>query len=291
MSTRKETRRGLGVPTAPRNESLLNLGFRLAWAESSKDVHRLLKACDLDPVPEPAEVVDPTDPSDENVWEPTRYLVAKTRAGGLAACIGWNRSPQTLVLHSLAVAPSSRRNRVGVSLLASALGWAIDQQPVDRVFLITDLARSLFTSFGFEGLDRADVPDHVAGHPTFRDAHPDATAMVRRYRPTRRGLDQCAFRLIHNTTEEELLPKGSVFLFKQSGSLIEASYRGEPVRRGHLIGHIDESRLRFLWHQYVAEDKLLSGDGEMHVNTLDDGRRELREELGDHPGELLLREV
>ena len=266
----------------PRNEHLSALGFRLEYPESTDGVHRLLKACSLKPTREP----------ESQAWEPSQYLVATTRAGGIAACIGWNRDSESIVLHSLAVAPSSRRNRIGASLFATAVGDLMDSQPVDEIYLITESAREFFSSFGFESIDRSDIPDKAEQHPSFRAAEADATCMVRRYHPmTQRGLDQCAFRLIHNTTEEEATPPGSVFFFQQSGSISEADYRGEPVERGHLIGAIDGQHLQFLWHQYLADGELMQGDGNIYVDELDDGRRELREKLGDDPGELLLREI
>jgi N-acetylglutamate synthase-like GNAT family acetyltransferase len=266
----------------PRNEHLSALGFRLEYPESADGVERLLRACNLEPTPNPAD----------GEWGPSGYLVAKTRAGGIAACLGWNRGPDAIVLHSLAVAPSSRRSRVGASLFSSAVGQLIDIASVDELYLMTGTARAFFTSFSFESIDRSDLPPSIEAHPAFARAGSDATPMVRRYHPaTQRGLDQCAFRLIHNTTEEEALPPGSVFFFEQSGEIVESSYRGEPVVRGHLIGAIDGGRLNFLWHQYVSGGELMQGDGEIYVDELDDGRRELREKLGDDPGELLLREV
>jgi len=269
-------------PGTPRNEHLSALGFRLEHPDSADEVRRLLRACKVEPVEDP----------DEGGWTPPDYLVAATRAGGIAASVGWNRDSDTAIVHSLAVAPSSRRNRVGASLFATALGDLMDSSPVEAIYLVTDVAREFFASFGFEPIDRSEVPDDVQKHPSFRRAAPDATRMVRRYHPiTQRGLDQCAFRLIHNTTEDEVLAPGSVFLFEQSGGIVEASYQGEPVQRGHLIGATEGERLDFLWHQYLTGGTLMQGDGEIYVDDLPDGRRELREQLGDDPGELLLREV
>lgn len=267
---------------SPRNEHLSALGFRLEYPNSLEGVHKLLRACNVEPI------------ARESLegWSPSGYLVATTRAGGIAASIGWNRTGDICALHSLAVAPSSRRNRVGASLFATALGDIMDSSPVDAIYLITDAARAFFAGFGFEVVDRSEVPESVTRHPTFQRAGPDATSMVRRYHSvTQRGLDQCAFRLIHNTTEEEVLPPGSVFLFEQSGDIVEASYVGAPVGRGHLIGATEGKQLDFLWHQYLEGGDLMQGDGQIFVDHLDDGRRELREELGDDPGELLLREV
>jgi ribosomal protein S18 acetylase RimI-like enzyme len=271
---------------AIRNEHLSNLGFRLSELESADTLEPLLEACNL----EPLSFGDPA-----GAWAPARYLAASTRAGGIAACIGWNRLEEAdhegIVLHSLAVAPSSRHNGIGASLFASALGHVMDDDPVRDVYLIADAARAFFTRFGFNPIDRADVPETIESHPLFGLVDADATPLVRHYLPSRRGLDHCAFRLIHNTTSEEMLPVGSVFFFEQSGSMIEARYRGNPVRRGHLLARLEGSDFQFFWQQFVEDDELMRGKGRIQVSERSDGRRELREQLGDDPGEMLLREV
>ena len=81
----------------------------------------------------------------------------------------------------------------------------------------------------------------------------------------------------------------------QTGVVIESSYRGGPVRRGHIIGAISDDELNFCWHQYVDDGRLQSGDGTIFVELLEDGRRELRETLStamtSKTNELLLREL
>jgi hypothetical protein len=49
--------------------------------------------------------------------------------------------------------------------------------------------------------------------------------------------------------------------------------------------------LQFLWHHALENGELQNGSGNILVRELPDGRRELRETLGEDPGELLLREV
>ncbi len=266
-----------------RNEHLANLGFQLVERDTCHEIEPLLRTCNLDPL----------GGVDVDAWRDSRYLAATTQAGGNAACIGWNRDDRDedlAVLHSLAVAPSSRRSGIGASLVASALGHLMDADPVRDVYLITDVARAFFSRFGFNAVDRADRPDAIEAHPLFEEAHPDATSLMRPYRPAKRGLDQCAFRLIRNTTSDEQLPVGSVFFFEQSGSMIEARYQGHPVERGHLLARIDDRDFRFVWQQY-ADGELVRGEGEIDVDVRDDGRRELREKFGDDPGERMLREV
>ena len=154
----------------------------------------------------------------------------------------------------------------------------------------------MFTSAGFAPTDHDDVPAFVTEHPTFVNTKGEhARPMVRRYQTTRRGLDNCAFRLILNDTEDATLPLGSVFFFRQTGEVIESSYRGGPVRRGHIIGAISGDELKFCWHQYIDDGRLQAGDGTTFVEMLPDGRRELRETLSTaettKKNELLLREV
>jgi amino-acid N-acetyltransferase len=267
-----------------RNEHIESLGYRLERVSDAGDVRPLLAACGLAPVGE----------IDEAIWDATEYLVARTLAGGVAACIGWNMAGAWSVLHSLAVAPSSRGSGIGASILASAMAIVRDEGGADEVYLSTDSAGRFFSNFGFAREPRGGLPTEVEAHPAFHDRPTSSEAMVRRYGAPRLGLDHCAFRLIHNTTLDATLPPGSVFLFTQSGSVLESSYRGGPVVRGHLIGAMNGPELRFLWHQYTQDGRLMNGEGQIFVKPLEDGRRELREKLGheeDDPGELLLREV
>lgn len=269
------------------NEHITSLGYRLETTDDPETVATLLKACNMTPLPE----------SESDYWEATKYLVACTMAGGNAACIGWSRCENAVVLHSLAVAPTSRGSGIGAGILASAMGTIMDQRAVDGMYLITDSAgaRRMFTSAGFSNVDREDVPDEIRDHPSFQRSGAHARAMIRRYQSTKRGLDNCAFRLILNDTDDATLPLGSVFFFRQTGEVIESSYRGGPVRRGHIIGAIAGDELNFCWHQYIDDGRLQSGDGRIFVEMLPDGRRELRETLStvetSEPNELLLREV
>lgn len=268
------------------NEHITSLGYRLEYSDDPTVVEPLLAACRMEPVPEPGDG-----------WEETKLLLACTLAGGTAACIGWNRRDDAVVLHSLAVAPTSRGSGIGAGLLASAMGDIMDQRAVPAIYLTTQSAGAMrmFKSGGFSPIDLDDVPDAVRSHYTFRNAPDRSRPMVRRYQSTKRGLDNCAFRLILNDTEDATLPLGSVFFFRQTGEVIESSYRGGPVRRGHIIGAIAGDELNFCWHQYIEDGDLQSGNGRIFVEMLPDGRRELRETLSTaettKTNELLLREV
>ncbi|QDG52747.1 GNAT family N-acetyltransferase [Persicimonas caeni] len=275
-------RRRLGRKAVTRNRHIASLGFRLEETRSIDKVRPLLRASGVEPLREAAQA---------GPWEPSTYLVSCTAAGGISACVGWTRSDECIVLHSLAVASPSRGSGIGASLLATVLGEAMDDKPVEAIYLTTRSAKRFFADFSFELVEPDTIPYGVRAHPAFAHAPSGSFPMVRRYKPQQPGLDQCAFRLIHNTTDKATLPPGSVFLFRQSGSTLEAQYRGTPVKRGHLIGAIKGEQITFRWHQALENGELASGSGKIIVSELDDGRRELREKLGQDPGELLLREV
>ncbi len=260
-----------------RNKNIASLGYRL---EKSADVGRvatLLKVCGLE------------RPADEQGGQ-TTYLMATTAAGGVAASVGWTAMEDNLaVIHSLAVAPSSRGIGIGASLLASAMLHLREERGVRAIFLGGNGIAGYFKRLGFLELEPAEIPAIIRRHPTFEKGV--SRPMVRRYGVERHGLDRCAFCLIHNTTSNATLPEGSVFWFRQSGAVLEAQYRGGPVVRGHLLGAMDGETLRFIWQSCTQKSELIRGDGEIIIELLDDGRRELREKIGRDPGELLLREL
>ncbi len=262
------------------NGNIAALGYRLEKIDEVDRVRPLLEACDLEPC---------EDESERAVEE--AYLVATTPAGGVAASVGWAMYGNgDAVIHSLAVAPSSRGMGLGASLLASTALYLREQRGTKAIYI--GVARPLtgyFGRIGFLEVDPQKLPDAVEEHPSV--AHGTDTPMVRRYGVERHGLDKSAFVLIHNTTQGAQLPVGSVFWFRQSGQVLEAKYRGGRVARGHLLGAMEGETLRFLWQSCTTKGALTRGEGEIIINLLNDGRREMREKLGADPGELLLREI
>jgi N-acetylglutamate synthase-like GNAT family acetyltransferase len=223
--------------------------------------------------------------------DPSQYLLATTAAGGIAACAGWTRVGAHAVMHSLAVAPPSRGSGVGGALFAMAMGALMDEGAVSAVYLGTHQARRFFQGFGFEATE-GDLPELVAEHPAIRLAGPGVSLMVRRYHEeVPRGLDQRAFRLLHNATSDATLPMGSVMYFRQRDLMLEASYRGGVVSRGQLLGHVEQDRVRYVWQGYLRSQVLLQGQGELVITALEDGRRELREEDEEGGDALLMREI
>lgn len=263
---------------AMKNEMIEGLGYGLKVTELVREVRPLLKACNL------------VEHQAQGEGAQTAYLLATTPAGGVAAAVGWSvYSSGDAVLHSLAVAPSSRGSGLGASQLASAMRYLREEREVRRIYIQAQGAVGFFGGFGFVEIEPKELPSAIEGHTAFSSG--EGKLMVRRYGRARHGLDQCAFLLVHNTTPDATLPVGSVFWFRQSGPVLEAFYRGGPVIRGHLLGARDGEALRFLWQQCTDEGRLMRGRGEIFFRLLEDGRRELREKIGAHPGELLLREL
>ncbi len=78
-----------------RNQHIASLGFRLEETRSIDKVRPLLRASGVEALQEAAQ---------KGPWEPSTYLISCTAAGGTAACVGWTRGEDCIVLHSLAVA-------------------------------------------------------------------------------------------------------------------------------------------------------------------------------------------
>ena len=269
------------------NEHITSLGFSLEFSDEENDVQPLLQACQLE------ATAAPTTGS----WPEHQFLRATTAAGGTAACLGYSRSGTSVVLHSLAVAPSSRGSGIAVGILAALMSELKDNEEISGFYITSDSSgvRRMFSSAGFSAIDIDVVPPEVLEHPEFKDRDAAGPVMARTYGTIKRGLDNCAFQLIVNETEDATLPLGSVFFFRQTGNVIESSYRGGPVVRGHLLGAISGDQLNFCWQQYLRHGELASGNGSIVVEPTVDGRRELRNTLSEsdsaHVTELLLREI
>jgi amino-acid N-acetyltransferase len=90
------------------------------------------------------------------------------------------------LLRSVAVSSDVRGRGVGTALVESALHMAEDLSARD-VYLLTFTAENYFQRFGFQALDRADVPVSLRTSVQFTHACPStALVMRRRLRPQTR---------------------------------------------------------------------------------------------------------
>ena len=265
------------LATGLRNDNIASLGYELETVADVERVRPLLVVCGLQVFEGEFEDADEA-----------AYLVATTPAGGVAASVGWAiYGGEVAVIHSLAVAPSSRGGGLGASLLATTMLHLREDRAMESVYVgIHRRLKGYFSRLGYLSAEQA--PEGMEEHPIFEGD--SVIAMVRRYGEQRHGLDKSAFCLIHNTTKGATLPTGSVFWFRQSSVVLEAHYRGGSVARGHLLGAMEGGELRFVWQACTNDGELMRGEGEIMLKPLPDGRREMREQLGEDPGELLLRE-
>ena len=83
------------------------------------------------------------------------------------------------LLRSVAVDPVVQGRRLGHRLMETALHMA-QQHGAHTVFLLTTTAEAFFPKFGFEPVDRADVPASVQASVEFRCACPASAVVMRK---------------------------------------------------------------------------------------------------------------
>jgi amino-acid N-acetyltransferase len=104
------------------------------------------------------------------------------RGGAIVGCIALEIYPDGALLRSAAVAPAVRRQHVGAGLTAAALDLAA-ARGVSAVYLLTSTAEQYFPRFGFERIERAEVPPGVQTSVEFTSACPSSAAVMRKILP------------------------------------------------------------------------------------------------------------
>ncbi|MFW5920534.1 MAG: GNAT family N-acetyltransferase [Polyangiales bacterium] len=84
------------------------------------------------------------------------------RQGEVVGCVGCERHGDDALLRSLAVSETARSLGAGTALVRSLLA-ALDAEGVRDVYLLTLDAARFFERFGFEPIDRAALPNAIAG--------------------------------------------------------------------------------------------------------------------------------
>lgn len=90
--------------------------------------------------------------------------------------------PDGALLRSVAVEPVRQGRQLGHQLTAAALELAT-AHGVDTVFLLTTTAERFFPKFGFEEIDREQVPVSVRDSVEFQSACPASAIVMRRQLP------------------------------------------------------------------------------------------------------------
>ena len=83
------------------------------------------------------------------------------------------------LLRSVAVAPEWRSRGLGRALVTRVIADA-EARGIDALYLLTTTAERYFPSFGFERIEREQVPADVRGTAEFRGACPASATVMRR---------------------------------------------------------------------------------------------------------------
>ena len=106
--------------------------------------------------------------------------VLVARAGHrIVGCAGLELYEDGALLRSVAVDAEHRGTGLGSDLMRAALHLA-GQRGVPAVYLLTTTAERFFPRFGFEVVDRADVPGSVRQSAEFAYACPSSAVIMRK---------------------------------------------------------------------------------------------------------------
>ena len=83
------------------------------------------------------------------------------------------------LLRSAAVSDALRGRGVGKRLVNQAIEYA-KERGMQALFLLTTTAEGYFPSFGFEKVERSDVPDELKESAEFKDACPASATVMRK---------------------------------------------------------------------------------------------------------------
>jgi amino-acid N-acetyltransferase len=105
-------------------------------------------------------------------------LVAR-REGHIVGSAALELYQDGALLRSVAVAPHVRGQGLGLELTEAAIRLARDRR-TPALFLLTTTAEHFFPKFGFERIDRADVPASVQRSVEFTSACPSSATVMRK---------------------------------------------------------------------------------------------------------------
>jgi hypothetical protein len=92
---------------------------------------------------------------------------------------------------------------------------------------------------------------------------------------------------VASTAASGVVGTETIFSFRQDGAFISAEYAGGQIRRGYLVGVLEDAKLTFRYCQIQHDGRLDGGVSECSVNRLPDGRVRIIEgfEWASRPGE------
>lgn len=85
------------------------------------------------------------------------------------------------------------------------------------------------------------------------------------------------FRTVHNSSNGETSPN-TIFLYKQSGHIVTATYSGGEIAFGHLLGSVDDhGNIDMRYHQINASGIIMTGKCLSKPEILTNGKIRLHE--------------
>ena len=85
------------------------------------------------------------------------------------------------------------------------------------------------------------------------------------------------FRPIENTENGETSSE-TVFVYKQVGKILTSEYSGGKIKKGHLIGIVDENgSIDMRYHQVNEKNKIMTGICKSKPEILENGKIRLHE--------------
>lgn len=136
---------------------------RRATSADYRAVVGLLKAAGLPAAGVPATLAD--------------FYVAEDQ-GRIVGAVGLELYGPDALLRSAVVDPAARGTRVGQALVERILGHA-REHGVQAVYLLTTTAERYFPRFGFDRIDRGEVPEGVKLSVEFQGACPESAVAMR----------------------------------------------------------------------------------------------------------------
>jgi amino-acid N-acetyltransferase len=106
------------------------------------------------------------------------FLVAE-QAGRVVGAVGLEPYGPDALLRSAVVSPEARGSGVGQALVSDIIRHA-SARGVRGVYLLTTTAERYFPRFGFERIERSEVPAAVRDSDEFRVACPASAVVMRR---------------------------------------------------------------------------------------------------------------
>ena len=86
------------------------------------------------------------------------------------------------------------------------------------------------------------------------------------------------FKPISNTENGETSEE-TIFYYKQVGSILTADYAGGKIKKGHLIGLVDENgNIEMRYHQVNSKNELMTGICKSRPEIMPNGKIRLHEE-------------